>query len=147
MKESAAPHATPQELVTFFLDEDEYGIDVNQVIEVNRDLIWTPVPGARPYVRGAANLRGQIVTVLDIRRILNYEERPEDLANTVIVVTSRNELVGILVDRIADVIMADQQNYGTPPKNLPELQRRCISSVLKEQGQLIAILNLDEALD
>ena len=147
MSNTAAETETFQELVTFFLDNEEFGVDVGQVVEVNRDLLWTPIPGGPAYVRGAANLRGHIVTVLDMRRIMGYGERPENLANTVIIAYMRDELVGMLVDRIADVIQAPRQNLEPPPFNLPAEKRRCIVSVLKSDTGLIGILDLDVALE
>lgn len=131
-----------RELVTFFLDDEQFGVDVKLVLEVNRDLIWTPIPGAPGHVLGAANLRGHIVTILDIRQILHYGDRPEGASNTVLIVTANNELVGILVDRIADVIDIDGSSIQSPPKNLPSVQRGCISGVLQRDGQLLAVLNM-----
>jgi purine-binding chemotaxis protein CheW len=147
MTEPTGRSQTAQELVTFHLDHDLYGVEVEQVVEVNRDLIWTPIPGAAPYVRGAANLRGHIVTIVDLRKILDYDERPEDLAKTVIIVNSRDELVGILVDRIADVVEADRSLIESAPRNMPQTQARCLSGVLKIEGGLISLLDLNAALD
>ncbi|MEW5725040.1 MAG: chemotaxis protein CheW [Thermodesulfobacteriota bacterium] len=146
MSAAIADSGSIQELVTFFLEDEEFGVEVEQVVEVNRDLVWTPIPGAAPAVRGAANLRGHIVTVLDLRRIMDYEERPEEMAHTVIIVHYRDELVGMLVDRIADVIQADKQRLAPPPTNLPEQRRRCLSWVLKEETSLIGLLDLQATL-
>lgn len=136
-----------QELVTFYIEEDIFGVDVEQVVEVNRDLVWTPIPGANEAVCGAANLRGHIVTILDIRKVLKYGQRPENLVKTVIIVFWRDELVGILVDKIADVDQSERDKIELPPSNLPATQSKCLSGVLKKEGRLIGILNLDQALE
>ena len=68
------------ELVTFSLAGDVYGLPVEYMLEVNRGLHWTKIPGAPEFVLGAANLRGQIVTIVDLRPILDYEENLEDKA-------------------------------------------------------------------
>lgn len=146
MSEAKAAKEKLQELVTFYLEEEQFGIDVDDVLEVNRELVWTHIPGAPKIVLGAANLRGEIVTIIDIRRVLGFGQRPEGLSNPVIIVSSRNELVGILVDRIADVLEVDPAFLEPPPENMPDKLRDCIASVMKLEGGLIAVLNLETSL-
>ncbi len=136
-----------KELITFYLDDELFGINVSDVLEVNRDLIWTPIPGAASWILGAANLRGQIVTVLDIRPVLGYGERNDGLFNNVIIVSAKDELVGVLVDSIADVIDIQAESLQPAPKNLPGLQRRCVSAVVKQEETLIAILEIEAVLN
>jgi purine-binding chemotaxis protein CheW len=138
---------TPLEIVIFEVEDDRYGIPVDRVVEVNRELVVTKVPGAGPAVRGAANLRGQIVTVLDIRRILGFPEFPEDMIGTVLIAYSRNELVGILVDSIVDVLQFDRQNIEPPPANLPMEKADRLVGVIKDSEGLISLIDLDIALD
>jgi len=135
------------EIVIFEIEDDRYGVPVERVVEVNRELVVTGIPGAVPAVRGAANLRGQIVTVLDIRQILGFPEYPEDLNPTVLIAYSRNELVGILVDSIVDVLQYDRQNIEPPPANLPTEKAERLAGVIKDPDGLISLIDLDIALD
>lgn len=146
MNENLAEVGNEREVVAFLIGDECFGIEVNDILEVNRELLWTSIPGAPPFVLGAANLRGDIVTVVDIRRILGYEEQPEGSAKPVIVVSSRNELVGIQVDQIADVLEIDPSRLEPPPENMPALQKNRISSVMKKDNGLIAILDLEATL-
>jgi purine-binding chemotaxis protein CheW len=135
------------EIVIFEVEDDRYGIPVDRVVEVNRELVITKIPGAGPAVRGAANLRGQIVTVLDSRRILGFPDYPEDLTPTVLIAYSRNELVGLLVDSIVDVLQFDRQNIEPPPANLPTETAERLVGVMKDSEGLIGLVDLDNALD
>ena len=147
MKAETAAASILRELVTFNLDQEEFGLDVSKVLEVNRDLVWTPVPGAKEWICGAANLRGRIVTIVNIRQRLGYEKASEQNANTVIIVSWRDELAGLLVDSIADVVEVEEGWLDPPPKNLPGAQQRRISGVYKKDDRLIAIIDLDASLD
>lgn len=135
------------ELMTFFLDEDVFGLPVEDMLEVNRNLDWTPVPGAPDYVRGAANLRGHIVTIVDLRRLLSYHQRPAGMPYCVLIVNSQGEMVGLLVDRINDVIQIPARDIEPPPANLPAHRLRFLKAVTRTEGALVAVLNLESALD
>ena len=135
------------EIVIFEVEDDRYGIPVDRVVEVNRELVITNIPGAGQAVRGASNLRGQIVTVVDIRNILGFPEHPEDLIPTVLIAYSRNELVGILVDSIVDVLQYDRHDIEPPPDNLPTEKAECLTGVIKDTEGLISLIDLDIALD
>ena len=129
------------ELVTFSLAGDVYGLPVEYMLEVNRGLHWTKIPGAPEFVLGAANLRGQIVTIVDLRPILDYEENLEDRPACVLIVTSQGEIVGILVDRIDDVVVVGNKNLERPPSNLPSKRREQIAAVTKTEHGLVAVID------
>jgi len=146
MRTGAAAVESEHEIVTFLIGDQRFGIEVSDILEVNRELLWTPIPGAPDFVIGAANLRGDIVTIVDMRKILGYEERPQGLSKPVIIVSSRNELVGVLVDQIEDVLTIDPDKLESPPGNMSVIQRRSFSAVMKRDDGIIAILNLEAAL-
>ena len=135
------------EIVIFEIEEDRYGVPVDRVVEVNRELVVTRIPGAAPAIRGAANLRGQIVTVLDIRQIFGFPEYPDDLDPTILIAYSRGELLGILVDSIVDVLHFDRNNIEPPPANLPMEKAERLAGVIKDSDGLISLIDLDIALD
>lgn len=135
------------EIVIFEIEEDRYGVPVDRVVEVNRELVVTRIPGVAPSIRGAANLRGQIITVLDIRQFFGFPEYPEDFDPTILIAYSRGELLGILVDRIVDVLHFDRKNIEPPPANLPMEKAERLAGVIKDSDGLISLIDLDTALD
>ena len=107
----------------------------------------TPIPQAPVYVRGILNLRGQIVTVIDLCKKLGLptaESNREENRN--IIVNSEKEYIGLLVERISDVVRADWDEVKPPPANIGGVQGKYFEGVYKTDHSLIGILNADEVL-
>jgi purine-binding chemotaxis protein CheW len=104
------PKAEPRRYCTFYLGDECFALDILAVREINRRVALTPVHGAPPSVRGLLNLRGQIATVIDPAVRLGQPPRELGASTRLIVLDSSDELVGLCVDRIADVIeLADAE--------------------------------------
>src|SRR6266404_3904656 len=100
--------ADEHQYCTFYLDGHYFGLDVLKVQEIIRYQEMTRVPLAPPVVRGLINLRGQIVTALDLRRRLELAERPADQQPVNVVVQTDDGAVSLLVDEIGDVLEVPQ---------------------------------------
>src|SRR5271166_5071324 len=103
---------------TFYLAGHYFGVDVLKVQEIIRYQEMTRVPLAPPVVRGLINLRGQIVTAIDLRRRLRLRERPADQQPLNVVVRSDDGAVSLLVDEIGDVLEVSQDAFERPPETL-----------------------------
>jgi len=140
---------------TFRVGERQLGLDILRVREIIRVLDITPVPLAEPRVRGLLNLRGQIVTILDLAVSLG-DPRPEISEGSHIVILKQGgpaagegtagDLRGLLVDGIGDVVEADDQRLELPPANLEEAGERFVSGVLRREDGLLVVLRLQEVL-
>ncbi len=136
-----------RQLCTFRLDGHTFGIDVLRVQEVIRSQPMTRVPLAPPVVRGLINLRGQIVTALDLRRRLDLPDRPADQSPVNVVVTTDDGAVSLLVDEIGDVIAVSGRDYEEPPETLHGPARAFIRGAYKLPDRLLLELDLDRLLD
>jgi purine-binding chemotaxis protein CheW len=134
------------ELVTFYIGDACCGIDILKVQEINKLTQVTCVPLAPDYVKGALNLRGQIITVMDIGKRLGLTSQFETRHERNIVVRFENESVGLLVDRIGDVFQTRGENIERLPVNVVASQGQYFAAVLKTNNQLISILNLAAVL-
>ena len=135
------------DLATFYVGEALCGMDILKIQEINKLLDMTPVPHAPEYVKGILNLRGQIVTVIDLCRKLGLPEiRINQAENRNIIVNSENEYVGLLVERISDVVRADLDEVQAPPANIGGVQGKYFEGVYKTDSSLIGILNAEEVL-
>ena len=135
------------DLATFYVGEALCGMDILKIQEINKLLDMTPVPHAPEYVKGILNLRGQIVTVIDLCRKLGLPEiRINQAENRNIIVNSENEYVGLLVERISDVVRADWDEVQAPPANIGGVQGKYFEGVYKTDNSLIGILNAEEVL-
>jgi purine-binding chemotaxis protein CheW len=131
---------------TFYLDRLLFGVEVARVQEVLRYQEMTPVPLAAPVVSGLINLRGQIVTALDLRRRLKLAERATDRLPMNVVVRVGEEAVSLLVDEIGDVFAVDEDAFELPPETLQGEARRLIRGAYKLEDKLLLVLDTDEVV-
>jgi purine-binding chemotaxis protein CheW len=140
------PAATSGQLATFRLDGDLYGIEVEHVQEVLKSQGLTRVPLAPAAVAGLINLRGQVVTAIELRERLGRPPRPEGTDAVVIVVRLHGEAVSLLVDSIADVVDVDAADFEAPPDTLEGQARDLIRGAYKLHGQLLLALDVQKAV-
>ncbi|MFA9444670.1 chemotaxis protein CheW [Egicoccus sp. AB-alg6-2] len=133
---------TDNEYCTFRLDELTFGIEVHQVQEVIRPQVLTPVPRANGVVEGLINLRGQIVTAIDLRRRLELQDRPEGREAMNVVVRTAEGEVSFLVDEIGDVVQVDDASFETPPDTVQGVARELITGAYKLEDRLLLILDV-----
>ena len=144
---SAPPRQSrTMEIATFTLGEDLMGIPIDQVDEIHHPLDLTPVPHAPSYVRGVMNLRGEVVTVIDLRVILGLEPAVLTRRTCNVVVRWGGERVGLLVDRIGDVVSAAQETIEPPPANIAERHGRFLRGLCKLETGVLAILDIEQLL-
>jgi purine-binding chemotaxis protein CheW len=137
---------TVNQFTTFYLDGLLFGMEVSKVQEVIRYQEMTRVPLASPVIRGLINLRGQIVTALDLRRRINLTERSSDKLPINVVVRSGEEAVSFLVDEIGDVLDVDEDTFERPPDTLQGDARDVIRGAYKLKDRLLLVLNTERAL-
>jgi purine-binding chemotaxis protein CheW len=136
-----------RQLCTFHVEDLLLGVNVLEVQEVIRHHPMTRVPQSPRVVRGLINLRGQIVTAIDLRlrlglKPLTAEDRPMN-----VVVRTATGAVSLLVDEIGDVLEVDETSLSAPPKTLRGPARELVTSICKLQDRLLLVLNVDRAVD
>jgi len=132
---------------TFFVADLFFGVDVLNVQEVLRFQQMTPVPQAPGVIEGLINLRGQIVTAIDMRRRLGLPPRARDKPPMNMVVRTSDGAVSLLVDEIGDVLDMDAATYERPPENLHPAAREVIRGVYKLQGRLLLVLDAERTAE
>ena len=138
--------STSHQLCTFILDGLYFGVDVQKVQEVICYQEMTRVPLAPPVVRGLINLRGQIVTAIDMRRRLGLPDLPEGRLPLNVVIRTDGGPVSLLVDEIGDVLEVDAATYETPPETLRGPARDLIQGAYKLKNRLLLALNSERAV-
>lgn len=132
---------------TFTLGELHFGIPTLHVQEVIRNRDMTPIPLAPPAVRGLINLRGQIVTAIDLGHRLDLRRRADVKPSVHVVVNVEGAAVSLLVDSIGDVVDAEQATFERPPDTLDGPPRELILGVHKLEGCLMLVLDVAKAVD
>lgn len=134
------------ELATFYIGDALCGMDILKVQEINKLLQMTKVPQAPEYVLGILNLRGQIVTIIDLGKKLGLGETDLDQDPRNIIVNDSTGYVGLLVRKIGDVVSADMQKREPAPANMKGIQGEFFTGVYKTDNSLIGILDVDKVL-
>ena len=132
--------------VTFVLADEIYGINVMSVQEVLRGIEITPVPGTPDYVLGIINLRGKVVTVVDTRRRFELPSREMDGNSRIIVMEIDGDVIGILVDSVAEVVYLKQSEIDVTPNVGNRESSRYIQGVHSSDGELLILVDLKELL-
>jgi len=134
------------ELATFYVGDALCGMDILKVQEINKLMEMTKVPQAPDYMIGILNLRGQIVTIIDLGQKLGLGKAELSNESRNIIVNAPGEHVGLLVTRISDVVMADPDKIEPAPANMSGLQGGFFTGVYKTENRLIGILDIKEVL-
>lgn len=138
--------ADSKQYATFFLNGLFLGVEVLKVQEVIRYQEMTRVPLAPNMIQGLINLRGQIVTAIDLRRRLELAARPEGQLPMNIVVRSEDGAVSLLVDEIGDVVEIQDEAYEAPPATLKGVARELVTGVYKLKDRLLLILDTERTV-
>lgn len=130
--------------VTFQVADCRYGIDVTNVQEVLRPQPRTPTPLAPATVAGLVNLRGQVVLAVDLRERLSLASRGDD-EPMMVVVRVGAETVGLLVDRVGEVIAVGPETFAEPPQTLPVALRALVRGAHRLPDRLLLVLDVHQA--
>src|SRR5471032_2848467 len=147
VRKSERAQTTSAQFSTFFVADLFFGVDVLRVQEVLRFQQMTRVPQAPDVIEGLINLRGQIVTAIDMRRRLRLPPRTGDQTPMNIVVRTDDGAVSLLVDEIGDVLDVDEVTYERPPDNLDPAARELIRGVYKLKDRLLLVLDAERTVD
>ena len=138
---------TESQLCTFYLDNQMFGVDVKCVQEVIRYQEMTDVPLAPDAVCGLINLRGQIVTAIDLRKRLGLPARPQAQLPMNVVVRGEDGAISLLVDQIGDVQEIEEKYLESPPETLRGASRTLIKAAYKLKDRLLLILDTEQAMN
>jgi purine-binding chemotaxis protein CheW len=132
---------------TFLIGEARFAIDANKVQEVVQIRKTTVVHHAPPFIKGVLNLRGRVITVIDLGEKLDLGSIEQCADNRIMIVEWKQEYIGLLVERITEVIQVERNSIKRPPENVHGVQANLIAGVfLNELGHLVGLLDIDKVL-
>lgn len=135
---------------TFTINERLFGIGIHLVREIIRAFEITPVPRSERHIRGLINLRGQVVTIMDLGVRLGSAPKQITPASHIIILkttASTNDILGLLVDSIADVVEEDAAAMEPPPANVTDAGNRFLAGVINGRNGLIVLLKMEEVIN
>jgi len=134
------------EYATFYLKDALCGIALSSVQEINKPPVLTVVPQSPDYVLGIINLRGKIVTVIDTGILLGLTPARKSGDRKIIIVNADEEYIGLMVDRIGNVITVEPEQVDAPPANIGDVSGKCFDAVCKTDDKLVGLLPLNKLI-
>src|SRR5579871_2321670 len=125
---------------------ETYGVPITLVHEIGRVPEITAVPDAPDYLEGVINLRGKIVSIIDLRRRFGETAAPPNNKNRILVAEVNGKLLGLIVDSASEVLKIPRSNIEAPPALVQEGGLNCVTGVGKLQGRLIILIDLARLL-
>ncbi len=135
-----------QQFATFYVGDILLGVDICTVQEINRQAEATRVPHAPQHVRGVINLRGDVATVIDLRTVLGLERADVTRDSRNLIIHSDGEAIGLLVDRVADIVAIDAADVSPSPANLKGVDGRYFQGVYTTELELVVLLDVEQVL-
>ena len=138
-------HGELIQLVSFNLDQEEYGVDVLKVREIIRMPIVTRVPNTPHYVDGVINLRGKVIPIISMRKKFGLMETENDKQTRIMVMDVDGELMGFIVDAMSEVIRISSSEIQPSPAVVASgIDQECISGVINQAERLLVLLDLEK---
>ena len=134
------------QLVSFQLGEEEFGVDILKVQEINRMLEITKVPNSPVFVDGVINLRGKVIPILNLRQRFGLEKKEIDKKTRIVVVDIDGKVVGVVVDAVSEVLRLPVDTVEPPPSMVAGVESEYIKGVGKLEDRLLILLDLNKLL-
>lgn len=136
-------------IITFSINECLFGVDITMVKELYRNIQYTPIPCASSCVIGLLNLRGQVVTLLDLATLIGHKGRSTEERTLCIILKKRwedDDIIGFTIDRPGDVIDLADDDIQPPPANIKDMDNQYLAGVVKLKDQLLLVLDMDKII-
>ena len=130
------------QLVTFKLENGEFGVDILKVQEINRMMNITKIPNAPSFTEGVINLRGKIIPIIDLRKKLGFDSKTYDKATRIIVIELDGIVLGFVVDSVSEVLRIPRNTIEPPPSIIGGVESDYIEGVGKLEDRLLILLEL-----
>jgi purine-binding chemotaxis protein CheW len=132
------------QLVTFKLENEEFGVDILRVQEINRMMNITKIPNAPVFIEGVINLRGKIIPIVDLRKRLGFRDGGYDKSTRIIVVELEGLVLGFIVDSVSEVLRINENTVEPPPSIVSGIDSEYIEGVGKLDDRLLILLELNK---
>jgi len=149
MQEQTVKQSTADELlqlVSFNIGDEEFGVDILKVQEINRMVEVTRVPNAPEYVDGVINLRGKVIPIIDLRRRFGMPRKEKDKNSRIIVVELAGKVLGFVVDAVSEVLRIPGSVTEPPPSIIAGIKAEYITAIGKLENRLLILLDLERVL-
>ncbi len=131
-----------QQIVIFKVDDEMFGINIDQVKEIIAPMEIFKIPNTPGFVQGLINLRGKIYTILNLRKKFNLAAKESDEHTKIVILNSENLAVGFIIDVVNEIIWIDDKDIENPPDTIKSLNRKYITGIAKIDEKAVLLLDL-----
>ena len=135
-----------RELVAFRIGEQEFCVDIMSVREIRGWTPATPIPHAPSYVNGVINLRGAVLPIVDLAARLGFPKTQPTARSVIIVARSQQQLFGLLVDAVSDILTVTDDALQPPPDMATEFAKQFVRGVMALEGRMVSLIATDNVL-
>lgn len=128
--------------LTFYLDEEIYGVNIFDVKEIIAMMKTTPVPKTPKFIKGVMNLRGNIIPVVDMRIKFDMQETEPQMYTAIVIITIEGKNIGFIVDKVEEVVNVEDENISPPPEFGSQVDTKFIKNMAKQKNKVVMILDL-----
>ncbi|AGB40959.1 chemotaxis signal transduction protein [Halobacteroides halobius DSM 5150] len=139
--------ANTEQMIIFDIGNEKFGIRITRVHEIIRMKEITELPDTSEYFAGIINLRGDIISVIDLRRRFGVKSREDTDETRIIVVGFKGQDVGLIVDAVSEVLHIDPADIDDPPQSMVSIKNNYLIGIAKSEDDMINILDLDNLLE
>jgi len=144
MKNNKVESSELMQLVGFKLGDEEFGVDISKVQEINRIMTITKIPNSQNYIEGVVNLRGRIIPIMNLRSRLGMGKKENDARTKIIVADINGTLVAFIVDEVTEVLRIAQETIEDTPAIATNVEQEFITGIANLDDRLLMLLNLDK---
>ncbi|HOV25949.1 MAG TPA: chemotaxis protein CheW [Pseudobacteroides sp.] len=134
-----------QQIVIFKVDDEMFGINIEQVKEIITPMEIFKIPNSPSFVQGLINLRGKIYTILNLRKKFNLAAKESDEHTKIVLLNSESLAVGFIIDVVNEIIRIDDKDIESPPETIKALNKKYITGVAKIGEKAVLLLDLELA--
>jgi len=147
LKEIQEETSALSDYLTVRLSGQLFGLPILQVQDVLGEQKVTPIPLAPPSIAGSLNLRGRIVTAIDVRKCLRLEDPPESARQMSVVIEQKGELFSLIFDEIGDVLSLDHEDYESNPATLDTHWRDISTGIYRLKEELLIVMDVIKLIE
>lgn len=136
-----------EQIVTFQIGQEQYGVNILQVREIILQGSITSVPEVPHFVKGMINLRGQIIPIVDLQMLLKKTETIETDETRIMIVQSHKQFTGLIVDSVHEVVKIDTDEVKAPPESISSMGKDYVKGLISTNEALMILLHLDNIFD
>jgi purine-binding chemotaxis protein CheW len=146
-KQSAKLRSSKNKFLTYFLNDEQYGIEISQVREIIAMMKITPVPRTPRYISGVINLRGSIIPVVDTRKRFEMDEIEYTEQTAIIIIEIKKMSIGFIVDMVEEVLAIEDENISEPPKFGTNVNMEFIKNMARHNDAVVMIMDMEKLFE